>query len=344
MVSLPFGADAGERLGQGCVKEHKSMSTVICSCLLGDNAKVRLKLSKILHEQAQDLYGEEPQDAGVPVCEVEMKGCRREFYANPTGELLSIGMPVILEADGGYDFGIVYSTGRIARKKLSLKGAVEALPAILRCADEKDVSDFTGIRSREPEIKDACQKRIERHRLDMKLVDIDLRLDQQKLSVYYTATHRVDFRGLVRDLAGEFKARIQMVQITTREEARRANTQGPCGCVLCCSSWMQKIHANPFAEKPQMQEGQGSDNHSFNTIGLCNRPKCCLTFSKGDKKGHACRNNGWPAVGATIVTRDGEVVVEGVDPQKKSIWIRYENGGQKRRVSLEQYNSLANKQ
>jgi cell fate regulator YaaT (PSP1 superfamily) len=316
------------------------MSTVICSCLLGDNARVRLKLSKILHEQAGDLYGAESEEDSVPVCEVEMKGCRREFYANPTGEQFAIGHPVILEADGGYDFGIVYSVGRIARKKLCLKGSGEELPVILRAASEKDVQDFTEIRHREPEIRDACHNRIERHRLDMKLVDIDLRLDQQKLSVYYTASHRVDFRGLVRDLAGEFKARIQMVQITTREEARRANTQGPCGCVLCCSSWMQKIHANPFAEKPLTQEGMNGDSHSFNTIGLCNRPKCCLNFSKGDKNGHSCRNNGWPAVGATVRTRDGEAVVEGVDPQKKSIWVRFENG-QKRRLSLEQYNALA---
>jgi cell fate regulator YaaT (PSP1 superfamily) len=320
------------------------MSTVICSCLLGDNAKVRLKLSKILHEQASELYGEEPDESGAPVFEVEMKGCRREFFVNPAGEQLAIGQPVILEADGGYDFGIIYSSGRIARKKLSLKGAGEALPTILRCADENDVHEFTEIRAREPEIREACQRRIERHKLDMKLVDIDLRLDQQKLSVYYTATHRVDFRGLVRDLAGEFKARIQMVQITTREEARRANTQGPCGCVLCCSSWMQKIHANPFAEKPQIQEGPGADNHSFNTIGLCNRPKCCLSFSKGAQKGHACRNNGWPSVGDILTTREGETaVVEGVDPQKKSIWIRYQNGGQKRRLSLDQFNSIAAK-
>ncbi len=316
------------------------MSTVICSCLLGDNAKVRLKLSKILHEQAGDLYGADTEEDSVPVCEVEMKGCRREFYANPTGEQFAIGQPVILEADGGYDFGIVYSIGRIARKKLSLKGSTEQLPAILRAASEQEVDEFTEIRKREPEIKESCHKRIERHRLDMKLVDIDLRLDQQKLSVYYTASHRVDFRGLVRDLAGDFKARIQMVQITTREEARRANAQGPCGCVLCCSSWMQKIHANPFAEKPMMQEGVGGDSHSFNTIGLCNRPKCCLNFSKGDKNGHSCRNNGWPAVGTTFKGREGDAVVEGVDPQKKSVWVRFENG-QKRRLSLEQYNSLA---
>ncbi|NTU58310.1 MAG: hypothetical protein HGB00_05245 [Chlorobiaceae bacterium] len=322
------------------------MSTVICSCLLGDNAKVRLKLSRILHEESSDLYGDEQLEGALPVCEVEMKGCRREFYANKTGEQIAIGTPVILEADGGYDLGIIYSAGRIAAKKLKLKGHTEqseALPGIIRIADENEMREFADIRNREPEIKEACQNRIERHRLDMKLVDIDLRLDQQKLSVFYTATHRVDFRGLVRDLAGEFKARIQMVQITTREEARRANTQGPCGCALCCSTWMQKIHANPFAEKPQLQEGANGDNHSFNTIGLCNRPKCCLSFSKGAHKAGGCRNNGWPSVGTTLSTGDGSVVVEGVDQQKKSIWLRYVDGGQKRRVSLEQFTALASK-
>jgi cell fate regulator YaaT (PSP1 superfamily) len=328
------------------------MSTVICSCLLGDNAKIRLKLSKILHKEAAALYPDQMLEGSLQVCEVEMKGCRREFYANKEALELPVGTPVILEADGGYDFGIIYSTGPIAMRKLQLKGQneqAESLPSILREATEEEVREYSEIRKREPEIRAACINRIERHRLEMKLVDIELRLDQQKLSVYYTATHRVDFRGLVRDLAGEFKARIQMVQITTREEARRTNTQGSCGCALCCSTWMQKIHSNPFAEKPQMPENMNGDNFSFNTIGLCNRPKCCLAFSKTNGNygnGHCNGNghgkqNGWPAVGSIFAVRDGNVVVEGVDQQKKSIWIRYVNTGQKRRISLDQYNNMA---
>jgi hypothetical protein len=328
------------------------MGTVICSCLLGDNAKIRLRLSEILHEEVSGLYPEELQEGSVPVCEVEMKGCRREFYANREGVKLSIGKPLILEADGGYDMGIVYSEGAIALRKLRLKATgteIDSLPAILREATDEEIHEYSEIRKREPEIRDACLKRIERHGLEMKLVDIELRLDQQKLSLYYTATHRVDFRGLVRDLAGEFKARIQMVQITTREEARRTNTQGSCGCALCCSTWMQKIHSNPFAEKPQLPETMNGDNFSFNTIGLCNRPKCCLAFTNsktncknGNGNGQSYgRQNGWPEVGSTFAVRDGNAVVEGVDQQKKSIWIRYINTGQKRRISLEQYNTMA---
>jgi cell fate regulator YaaT (PSP1 superfamily) len=320
------------------------MSTVICSCLLGDNARIRLKLSKLLQEEVSDLYPDDFPENSIQVCEIEMKGCRREFYANRSGEELPIGTPVILEADGGYDFGVIYSAGRIALRKLQLKGMsveIDKLPDIMRRASEDEVRDFSEIRKREPEIREACQKRIERHHLEMKLVDIDLRHDQQKLSVYYTATHRVDFRGLVRDLAGEFKARIQMVQITTREEARRTNSQGSCGCSLCCSTWMQKIHSNPFAEKPQLPESMNGDNYSFNTIGLCNRPKCCLGFSRANGKNGQCQSSGFPSVGTTITVREGNAVVEGVDPQKKNIWIRYVNSGQKRRLTQEQFNNLA---
>jgi cell fate regulator YaaT (PSP1 superfamily) len=290
------------------------------------------------------IYGpDETAETDSAVCEVEMNGCRRSFYSNRTGSPLAIGQPVILDADGGYDFGVVYSTGQIALKKLRLKGmdaANQERPSILRCAEEKDIRDFTEIKNREQEIREICQKKIEKHQLDMKLVDIDLRLDQQKLSVFYTATHRVDFRGLVRDLAGEFKARIQMVQITTREEARRANALGPCGCVLCCSSWLQKIHANPFAEKPQQQEGLYGDNHSFNIIGLCNRPKCCLNYSKSSQRNEVSRASGYPPAGSKVTTAEGSAVVESVDTQKKIVWLRYVNGGQKKRLSLEHFNSM----
>jgi len=209
------------------------MSTVICSCLLGDNARIRLKLSKMLQEEASGLYPDELPDSPVPVCEVEMKGCRREFYADKSGEEIAIGTPVIVEADGGFDLGIVYTTGRIALRKLQLKGMagqIDKLSPIMRRATEEEVRDFSEIRKREPEIRDACLKRIERHQLEMKLVDIDLRLDQQKLSVYYTATHRVDFRGLVRDLAGEFKARIQMVRAPTPRVPAAARSAARPGC------------------------------------------------------------------------------------------------------------------
>ncbi|MCW8796661.1 MAG: PSP1 domain-containing protein [Chlorobium sp.] len=317
------------------------MGNVICSCTLGDYAKVRLQLSRMLHREIEQLYGEEK--GGSDICEIELKCCRREFFINATGEASDIGTAVIVEADGGFDYGIVYSTGAIARKKMQLKGidqSKDTLGNIVRYADEHDKAELLLVKEREPEIRDVCIAKVKGHRLDMKLVDVELRMDQQKVTVFYTATHRVDFRSLVRDLASEFKARIQMVQITSREEARRANTFGACGCVLCCSSWIQKIHANPFAEKQNGYENSHGENHSFNVIGQCNRPKCCLSYSRKDKCSKKSRQNSYPPLGSKVTTTEGIAIIEGIDPAKKEISLRYPTDGKEVIMPIEEFEAL----
>jgi len=322
------------------------MSNVICSCLLGDNAKVRLRLSQLLHSEIGEIYGQDQDEAGNGyTCEVELQGCRREFFNNPEGFFLSVGQQVIVATDGGYDYGIVDSTGLIAMKKLKLKGldkpGTERLD-ILRLADEQDSLVIAELQRRKEEIREICTTKVKKHDLDLKLVDVELRMDQQKLSVYYTSAHRVDFRSLVRDLAGEFKARIQMVQITTREEARRANSFGPCGCLLCCSSWLPKIHANPFADKSQYPDTSCSDTHAFNITGICNRPKCCLGYSKHDRP-HV-QGSGLPPsvppVGSKVSTPSGEAVIESVDMQKKLVLLRYIRNDQRRKIPFDKCPTL----
>jgi cell fate regulator YaaT (PSP1 superfamily) len=293
----------------------------------------------------ESIYGPSDPESSDNICEVELQGCRREFFMNNTGVLLAVGQQVIIESDGGYDFGVVYSTGRIARKKYQLKGleknGQECSP-VVRVADESDAEAISELKKRQSEIREICLNKIKKHELDLKLVDVELRMDLQKLSVYYTSSHRVDFRMLVRDLAGEFKARIQMVQITTREEARRANAFGPCGCLLCCSSWLQKIQTNPFSEKSQHQDASSAESHAFNITGLCNRPKCCLGYSKHEKgcHSHPAVPHTFPEVGSRVSTPEGPAVVENVDTQKKTVWLRYQKSEQARRFTIEKFNSL----
>ncbi len=320
------------------------MSNVVCSCLSGDNARVRLRLSQLLHNESSSLYGDETTDMIGDICEVELPGCLREFFRNTTGIPLEVGQMVIVESDGGYDFGVVYTAGLIARKKYLIKGLdrkTEAAPVVLRLVSEDDLVGIGEVKTKQDEIREVCREKIKRHGLELKLVDVELRLDRQKLSVYYTSLHRVDFRNLVRDLAGEFKARIQMVQITTREEARRANASGPCGCQICCSTWMQKIHANPFADKAQYLDSAGNDNNAFNMTGLCNKTKCCLGFSGN---GNSCTvhqsGNGLPQVGSRLSTPDGPAVVHSVDGTRKSVSILYDKDSRRRRLSLERFNAL----
>ncbi len=311
--------------------------------MLGDYAGVRLQLSRMLHKEIEQLYEDTGESYNANICEIELKCSHREFFVNPTNESVEVGRGVIVEADGGYDYGIVYSTGAIAAKKMKLKGLElkgEELGTILRFAEEKDAQELREVKEREPEIRRMCTGKIKKHGLDMKLVDIELRLDQQKVTIFYTATHRVDFRSLVRDLASEFKARIQMVQITTREEARRANSFGACGCVLCCSSWIQKIHANPFAEKQHAAEFPQGENHTYNIIGQCNRPKCCLGYSKhGSCKKHD-RNESYPPLGSKVTTADGMAIIESIDPAGKKICLRYPEDGKETVLSLQEFNAM----
>ncbi|MEI6846528.1 MAG: PSP1 domain-containing protein [Chlorobiaceae bacterium] len=323
------------------------MSNVICSCLLGDNAKVRLRLSQLLHSEMESIYGVSSDVVSCDICEVELQGCRREFFRNNTGMSYNVGQQVIVESDGGYDFGVIYSTGQIARKKLHLKGldkSDQEFSAVLRLANESDNQAIQDLKTRQSETRDICLNKIKKHELDLKLVDVELRMDYQKLSVYYTSSHRVDFRALVRDLAGEFKARIQMVQITTREEARRANALGPCGCLLCCSSWLQKIHANPFAEKAQYPETVINESHAFNITGLCNRPKCCLGYSKNEKGCQQHSSFQMPEIGNRVSSSEGAAVVESIDVQKKLIWLRFQKSDQRRKYPVDKFFALFTKQ
>ncbi len=317
------------------------MGNVICSCTLGENAKVRLQLSRMLHREIEGIYGE--ADDPSALCEIELKCSRREFYENRSDKMPVIGQGVIVEADGGYDYGIVYSTGLIAEKKLKLKGLDaerEKIPGVVRSATPGDEEALRTVRMREPGIREICRDKIRRHTLDMKLVDVELRMDQQKVTVFYTASHRVDFRSLVRDLASEFKARIQMVQITTREEARRANSFGVCGCMLCCSSWIQKIHSNPFAERQHRCGNHVGDTHSHNVIGQCNRPKCCLNYSRSRKEGRENRQNGYPPIGSRVAAADGTAVIESIDPAKQEIVLRYLADDTLKRLSLNEFTTM----
>lgn len=133
-----------------------------------------------------------------------------------------------------------------------------------------------------------------------------------------------------------------MVQITTREEARRANAFGPCGCLLCCSSWLQKIHANPFSEKSQYSENSGNDSHAFNITGICNRPKCCLGYSKHEKgcQAQASPQSSLPPVGSKVNTPEGAALVENIDVQKKLVYLRYLKSEQTRRLSIDKFNAM----
>jgi len=213
--------------------------------------------------QAQDESG---QFAHILL---EFKGHRRAWFANPKLIPLQIDDWAVIEADRGEDAGIV----RAVRSELSCSHSLTAFN-ILRSATEADLAMIEKHREGEAIARKSCNAKIKSHNLQMKLIDAEYRLDGLKLTFYFTAEGRVDFRELVRDLAGLFRTRIELRQIGARDELKRGDCFGVCGLKLCCGNFL-----NCFMP---ITTGMAKTQHLIlNPIklsGRCSRLKCCLAF------------------------------------------------------------------
>jgi len=149
-----------------------------------------------------------------------------------------------------------------------------SLRPVTRKATERDLVRIQECLAIEPKIRDACQGGIATHRLAMRLSDVEILFDKSKTVISFTAEQRVDFRGLVRDLAGQFKMRIEMKQIGVRDEAGILGGVGSCGLQLCCSLFLTKFH--PVTTK--MVKAQNLPVNNSQLLGACGRLKCCLAY------------------------------------------------------------------
>ena len=149
--------------------------------------------------------------------EVVFKGNRTGIYSNPVGITLKTGDYVIVEAERGEDIGIVVALGRV----VSLKEMDTEPKKLMRLATDDDLNKLKTNRIEEESAFEVCKEKINKHNLNMKLVDVEYQFDKNKLTFYFTSDQRVDFRQLVRDLASKYKTRIELRQIGVRDEAKR---------------------------------------------------------------------------------------------------------------------------
>ncbi|MCO5231926.1 MAG: hypothetical protein M9958_12315 [Chitinophagales bacterium] len=211
------------------------------------------------------------------IFEVSFKdGARKGFFINEENLDIYTGDQVVVEASMGYDIGTISLGGELVKiqmKKRKVKETDE-FAKILRIANEKELALVEEARSREKETMLKARIMARSLGLDMKLGDVEFQADCKKATFYYTATHRVDFRELIKELAKEFKVKIEMRQIGARQEAARVGGIGSCGRELCCSTWMNTFKSvNTSAARYQ--------NLSINQTklsGQCGRLKCCLNF------------------------------------------------------------------
>lgn len=200
---------------------------------------------------------------------VEFKGRRREIFNNPRNLQVSGGDWVIVEADRGFDAGVV------KRTLLPLsKGDMMPQFSLVRVATPEDRERIMRNRQKEGKALEVAKRKVANHNLPMHLVDAEIRFDEMKVIFYFTAEGRVDFRQLVRDLASIFRVRIELRQIGVRDAVRYTDGFGVCGRPLCCVTFLDSFR--PITT--QMARLQRLILNPFKLSGPCNRLKCCLAY------------------------------------------------------------------
>lgn len=269
------------------------------------------------------------------VLEVRFKGNRREYFSWPSQDSSPprIDTPVIVEVDRGQDFGVVSALGDVAEKKCQRCGACgqsESPPprAIVRQATPEDRKVASGLRINEEEVRRTVRDRVRQHNLPMKVSDAEWQWDKRKLTIYFTAEQRVDFRALVRDLAGLFRTRIELRQIGARDEAKRLDGIGRCGRQLCISAWLPE--GRPVSLS--LAKAQGLSLNPVQISGPCGRLLCCLHY---EHDFYVQQRKRFPKEGKTVKTAEGTERVISVDIFRERVTLRSEDGTT-RVVALEQ--------
>jgi len=225
---------------------------------------------------------------------------------------------VIVEHDRGLDYGQIVSPGESPTPDANAK---EPLKKILRVAKESDLKQIEENRVKAKEAFCTCIKKIEEHKLDMKLVQAEYSFDRSKIIFYFTANGRIDFRNLVKDLAKIFKARIELRQIGVRDEARLFGGFGPCGRELCCAKFLKDFE--PVTIKMAKEEGLPLNPPKIS--GLCGRLMCCLSF---EYETYKLLSKGLPREGERVHTAQGKGKVTGINVFKRTATVELEDGAQ----------------
>lgn len=254
------------------------------------------------------------------IVEISFKsGSRKGFYRNNLNLDLQKGQIVVVEAAQGYDVGEVSLQGELVKAQMKKKRVTErddTIRNIMRVGTEQDIKLLEDARSKEPETMVRARAISRTFNLDMKIGDIEFQGDYKKVTIFYTADDRVDFRELVKVYAKEFKVKIEMRQIGARQEAARIGGIGSCGRELCCSTWL-----NDF--KSVTTQAVRYQNLAINTdklSGQCGRLKCCLNYEL-DTYNDALRN--FPKNAERLETEEGTAYLKKTEILKRLMWYEY---------------------
>jgi cell fate regulator YaaT (PSP1 superfamily) len=257
------------------------------------------------------------------VVQVALRGSRKEFFLNSRNLWLTLRDPVIVQGEHGDTFGTVFLKGM----RVELKRPGPVTREIIRKATEEDLDQDDHNRALEREAKAYCRERIEFRELAMVLSEVEVGFTRNRMTFYFSAEHRVDFRELVKDLAAKYRTRIDLRQIGIRDQAKRLDGCGPCGREFCCSSWLKEFHPVTLKMAREQQLGLNPSKIS----GACGRLMCCLAYELAQYRDSATR---LPPVGTEFRTGQGPMHVTRTETYQEAVWVR-DDEGKEHRIAYE---------
>jgi cell fate regulator YaaT (PSP1 superfamily) len=251
----------------------------------------------------------------VTIVGIRFRPAGRIYYFDPQGQSYTTGQFVIVETVRGVEAGRVV----IASKKLAESELSDPLKPVLRLANEDELRMMLSFKSKEQDTLVRCAQQVEQHKLPMKLVEAEYTFDGSRLTFYFTADERVDFRALVRDLAATFRTRIELRQIGARDQAKLQGGVGVCGKTLCCSSWITDFGVVSI----KMAKEQDLPLNPSKISGVCGRLLCCLSY---ENENYIQAKQDMPQIGTTLNTPGGAGKVVSINVPKESVEVMLESG------------------
>ena len=251
----------------------------------------------------------------INIVGIRFKKAGKIYYFDPNELDIKKGDYVIVETARGIEFGECV----IGIKQVTEEEVVAPLKSVIRIANDEDIAKHKENKDKESEALDICLKKIEDHKLDMKLIDVEYTFDNNKVIFYFTADGRVDFRELVKDLATVFKTRIELRQIGVRDEAKMIGGLGPCGRTMCCSSFLGDFASVSI----KMAKEQNLSLNPTKISGICGRLMCCLNYEQSTYEYIRKR---LPKVGSIIKTEDGNGEVISNNAVKELVKVKMKKG------------------
>ncbi len=261
------------------------------------------------------------------IAEVEFKELERHCFSIADNVKVEVGDSVVCQTEDSEELGKVL--------RIDLYGGPSAvIGKVLRKATSVDIAKYEENERREKEMFPRSKEIIDSFNLGMKLVDIGIALDKKRITFYFIADHRVDFRELVKALAAEYKTRIRMRQIGVRDYAKKVGGYGPCGQPLCCSTFLKTFQPVTI----QMAREQHLSVNPQKLSGMCGRLMCCLSYEIAF---YQEINKEFPHLGDSIKTEKGKAKVTAVNVFTKKIYVKYETGeeGPVTQEEYKKYNS-----